>query len=82
MGEANNKLKEDKNDKKPDEQKKDEQAKEEPASAVEAKKTEENIFDVRVVCVIVCDLFKNSVSDLFLLLAEEDQPTDFSFGQS
>lgn len=48
-----NKLKENKNDKKPEEQKKDEQAKE-PAPAVEAKKAEENVFDVRVVCVSVC----------------------------
>lgn len=49
-----NKLKENKNDKKPEEQKSKEQAKEEPAPAVEAKKAEENIFDVRVVCVSVC----------------------------
>lgn len=47
-----NKLKENKNDKKPEEQKKDEKAIEQ-VPAVEAKKAEENIFDVRVVCVSV-----------------------------
>lgn len=86
VGESNKaetKLKENKKDNKPEDQKKEEQTKEEPAPAVEAKKEEENKFDVSVVCVsalfVICG---NQFLTSYLFLAEEDQPTDFSFGQS
>lgn len=69
---------------KPVDQKKD-QAEEKPKPTEEAKKAEEIEFQVRqclCVCLCLCDLFMKSVSNLYLLLAEEDQPDDFGFGQS
>lgn len=50
--------------------------------AAEANKLEEKQFDVRGVSSCFCDLLMRSMSNLFLLLAGEDQESDFSFGQN
>lgn len=72
-------LNETKKDNKPGDQKKEDQTEEKP----EPKKVEENEFHVSVcLCVCLYDLFMKSISNLYLLLDEEHQATDFSFGQS
>lgn len=76
-------LDENKKDNKPGDQKKEDQTAEKPVPAVEPKKVEEHEFHVRVcLCVCLYDLFMKSISNFYLLLAEEHQATDFSFGQS
>lgn len=77
--ETSDQLNETKKDNKPGDQKKEDQTEEKP----EPKKVEENEFHVSVcLCVCLYDLFMKSISNLYLLLDEEHQATDFSFGQS